>query len=91
MYSVNDADRGDVWWVNRSEAFDQRLAYVNEKDQVVMRVDNTTNIPWNDKRNAVRIESRDRYGVGSLWIVDIAHVPYGCSVSPLGPDYRSRR
>ena len=50
-----------------------------------MKVDNSTYIPWNEKRNSVRIESRDWYGVGSLWIVDIAHVPYGCSVSPLNP------
>ena len=72
-------------WLNRSDAFAQQLAYVNDMDQVVMRVDNTTNVAWNDKRNSVRIESRDWYGVGSLWIVDIAHVPYGCSVSLLRP------
>lgn len=46
-----------------------------------MKVDNTSNVPLNEKRNSIRIESRDWYGVGSLWVVDIAHVPYGCSVS----------
>jgi hypothetical protein len=73
--------RGDVWWVNRSVATTQRLAYVNERNQVVMRVDNATNVASNDKRNSVRIESLDWFGVGSLWVVDISHVPYGCSVS----------
>ena len=74
-------DSGDVWWLNKSEAFSQRLAYVNEKNQVVMKVDNTSYVPLNEKRNSIRIESHDWYGVGSLWVVDIAHVPYGCSVS----------
>ena len=46
-----------------------------------MKVDNASFVPYNEKRNSVRIESRDWYGVGSLWVVDIAHVPYGCSVS----------
>lgn len=84
-------NRGDVVWLNRSDAFTQRLAYVNDRNQVVMRVDNTTNVPYNEKRNSVRIESRDWYGVGSLWIIDIAHVPYGCSVSLPCPAQGSRR
>ena len=66
--------------MNRSEAFSQRLAYVNEKNQVVMKVDNTAHVHLNEKRNSIRIESRHWYDVGSLWVVDIAHVPYGCSV-----------
>lgn len=73
-------DRGDVWWLNSSAAFSQQLAYVNENNQVVMRVDNYSYVPDGEKRNSIRIESRDWYSVGSLWIVDISHIPYGCSV-----------
>lgn len=73
---------GDVWWLNSSAAFAQRLAYVNGQNQVVLKVDNSSVVPLNQKRNSVRIETRDLYGVGSLWIVDIAHVPFGCSVWP---------
>jgi len=29
----------------------------------------------------VRISSKDGYPVGSLWIIDAIHMPYGCSVS----------
>jgi len=90
-YPVNDTNRGDVFWSNRSGAYAQKLAYVNEKSQVVMKVDNTAYVPWNEKRNSVRVESRHLYGVGSLWIVDISHVPYGCSVSPLNPVHGSRQ
>lgn len=74
-------DRGDVWWLNSSAAFSQQLAYVNGNNQAVLKVDNSSIVPNNQKRNSVRIETLDWYGVGSLWIVDIAHVPYGCSVS----------
>jgi hypothetical protein len=28
----------------------------------------------------IRITSQDFYGVGSLWIIDLTHLPYGCSV-----------
>ena len=30
----------------------------------------------------VRIGSKDYYALGSIWIFDIAHLPYGCSVWP---------
>lgn len=81
LYPPNDADRGDVWWLNSSAAFAQRLAYINGQNRVVLKVDNSSVVPLNQKRNSVRIETHDTYGVGSLWIVDIAHVPFGCSVS----------
>lgn len=44
-----------------------------------MKVDNTTKVNFNDKRNSIRITSKDQYTVGSLWVADILHVPYGVS------------
>lgn len=32
---------------------------------------------WDNKRNSVRISSDDSFGVGSLWVADIYHAPYG--------------
>lgn len=81
FYLADDAGRGDVWWLDSAAAFTQQLAYVNENNQAVMKVDNSSFVPYNQKRNSIRIESRDWYGVGSLWIADISHVPDGCSVS----------
>ncbi|KAK7683143.1 hypothetical protein QCA50_013816 [Cerrena zonata] len=73
---------GDVWWLNASDAFTQKLAYVNDAGHAIMKVDNTSTVPFNEKRNTVRITSKDFYDVGSLWIIDLLHIPYGCSVWP---------
>ncbi|TFK67584.1 hypothetical protein BDN72DRAFT_842854 [Pluteus cervinus] len=73
---------GDVVWVDQTDAFNSHLAFVNDAGHAVLRVDNTTVVPFNEKRNSVRITSQASYDIGSLWIVDIVHLPYGCSVWP---------
>ncbi|KDQ60268.1 glycoside hydrolase family 16 protein [Jaapia argillacea MUCL 33604] len=73
---------GDVWWLNRSDAMTQGLAYINDAGRAVIKVVNSSNVPFNQKRNTVRITTQDSYGVGSLWILDAVHLPYGCSVWP---------
>jgi hypothetical protein len=44
---------GDVWWLDRASAFRENLAYVNEHNRVIMKVDNVTSVPFNEKRNSV--------------------------------------
>lgn len=34
-----------------------------------------------DKACQVRITTQEAYDLGSLWIIDLNHIPYGCSVS----------
>jgi hypothetical protein len=46
-----------------------------------MKVDNKTNVAFNQKRNTVRISTQDRFAVGSVWIADMLHVPFGVSLS----------
>jgi hypothetical protein len=46
-----------------------------------MKVDNTTNVAFNQKRNTVRISTKDKFAVGSVWIADMLHVPFGVSLS----------
>lgn len=73
---------GDVWWLNRSSAVAQNLAYTDARGHAIMKVDNSSNVPSNQKRNSVRITSQDFYDIGSLWVVDLLHIPFGCSVWP---------
>jgi hypothetical protein len=46
-----------------------------------MKVDNKTQVAFNQKRNTVRISTKDRFAVGSVWIADMLHVPFGVSLS----------
>nr|GAT59763.1 predicted protein [Mycena chlorophos]GAT59764.1 predicted protein [Mycena chlorophos] len=73
---------GDVIWLNEADAYTQQLAYVNAAGNVILRVDDFTNVPFNDKRNSVRITTAQTFDMGSLWIIDAVHLPYGCSVWP---------
>ncbi|KAF7298914.1 Rhodanese domain-containing protein [Mycena indigotica] len=85
--------QGDVIWLNEVDAYTQQLAYVNAAGNVILRVDDFTNVPFNQKRNSVRITTRRSYELGSLWIIDAVHLPYGCSTKvwpsiwTLGPDW----
>ena len=85
-------------YVDQANATSQQLAYVSPQGTAIIKVDNTTNVPYNIKRNSVsplslqctliiqtcgkvRITSKDIYPVGSLWVIDAKHMPFGCSVS----------
>ncbi|KIJ63767.1 glycoside hydrolase family 16 protein [Hydnomerulius pinastri MD-312] len=82
---------GNATWVTQSQAASQGLAYVNSEGHAIIKVDNTTNVPLGQNRNSVRITTQDAYDIGSLWIIDLNHIPYGCSVWPafwsFGPNW----
>lgn len=44
---------GDVIWVTRANATADDLAFVNAAGNAIIKVDNTTNVPYNIKRNSV--------------------------------------
>ncbi|KIM56725.1 glycoside hydrolase family 16 protein [Scleroderma citrinum Foug A] len=73
---------GNVNWVSQEEAMSLNLAYVNSQGHVILKVDNTTNVTIGENRNAIRITSSTAYELGSLWLIDANHIPYGCSVWP---------
>ncbi|KAF8531330.1 concanavalin A-like lectin/glucanase domain-containing protein [Gautieria morchelliformis] len=74
--------QGDVIYVDRNTAFANNLTYITPQNTVIIKVDNFTTVPFNDKRNSVRITSNDFYDLGSIWIFDAIHLPFGCSVWP---------
>ncbi|KAF9527404.1 concanavalin A-like lectin/glucanase domain-containing protein [Crepidotus variabilis] len=73
---------GDVIWQDEANATADGLAFVNTAGNAVIKVDNTTNVPYNIKRNSVRITTQAAFEVGSLFIADFVHMPWGCSVWP---------
>ncbi|KAI9430999.1 glycoside hydrolase family 16 protein [Lactarius indigo] len=80
--NFDNLTHGDATFVNASQAASERLAFVNPSGNAVMKVDNTTVLALNSKRDTVRVTSKDRFAVGSVWIADMLHVPFGCSVWP---------
>jgi hypothetical protein len=82
---------GNVTLVTQEVASSQNLAYVNSENHVIIKVDNVTNVTFGQMRNSVRITTQDAYDLGSLWIIDLNHIPYGCSVWPafwsFGPNW----
>ena len=62
----------------------QSLTYVNSAGNAIMKVDNTTTItpPPLVNRNSIRITSKDTHSAGNIILVDVKHIPYGCSVWP---------
>ncbi|KAH9924368.1 concanavalin A-like lectin/glucanase domain-containing protein [Amylocystis lapponica] len=77
-----DGWTGNATWVTQENATSLGLAYINEAGNAIMKVDNTTNVAVGEMRNSVRITSQDFYDYGSVWIIDLLHIPYGCSVWP---------
>jgi hypothetical protein len=73
---------GDVNFLGLSQAQSNKLAYLNDQQRVILKVDNTSNVLYNEKRNSIRVESHDSYPLGSILIFDAYHLPYGCSVWP---------
>ena len=75
---VDNLTNGDAIFVSSQVATSQQLAFVNAAGNAIIKVDNTSQVPFNQKRNTVRISTTDSYPVGSLWVADMLHIPFGC-------------
>ncbi|KAI0671115.1 concanavalin A-like lectin/glucanase domain-containing protein [Trametes maxima] len=71
---------GNVNFVGEVDAFHNKLAFTNDAGNAIIKVDNSSTLKFNQNRNSVRISTKDQFTVGSVWVADILHVPYGCSV-----------
>ncbi|OCF58171.1 endo-1,3(4)-beta-glucanase [Kwoniella mangroviensis CBS 10435] len=78
----DNTTNGDVTYANQSVASSSQLTYSTSSNTAIIRVDNFTDVAYNYKRNSVKITSQDSYDVGSVWVLDAVHLPYGCSVWP---------
>ncbi|KAJ9092104.1 hypothetical protein QFC21_006970 [Naganishia friedmannii] len=73
----DNTTNGDVVWANSS-----KVAYVNDQGKAILKVDNSTEVPYNEKRESVKLYSKNYYRPGTVWVFDATHVPVGCSVWP---------
>ncbi|KAI0743871.1 concanavalin A-like lectin/glucanase domain-containing protein [Daedaleopsis nitida] len=79
--NYDNLTNGDVTYVDQANATSSQLGYVNDAGNVIVKVD-TGFVPYNEKRNSVRIETQDYFPLGTVLIFDATHLPFGCSVWP---------
>ncbi|BEI85927.1 hypothetical protein CcaverHIS002_0602140 [Cutaneotrichosporon cavernicola] len=70
---------GDVFWAAKGNS---SVMYLNDAGRYVLKVDNTSFVPYNEKRFAPSLLTERTYPVGSVFVMDAVHMPYGCSVWP---------
>ncbi|WVQ77422.1 hypothetical protein IAR50_007108 [Cryptococcus sp. DSM 104548] len=81
--NYDNTTEGDAFYANKSVATSTpELTYLTDAGTAIIKVDNTSTVAYNDKRNTIKITSEDTYPVGSVWVLDAVHLPYGCSVWP---------
>ncbi|KAM5533510.1 hypothetical protein V8D89_012847 [Ganoderma adspersum] len=80
----DDTTHGHVFYLSKDNAMAKPnpIAYLNDAGNAVIKVDNTSSVDYNNKRNSVRIATHDYFPVGSLFVFDAVHLPYGCAVWP---------
>ncbi|WWD07380.1 hypothetical protein V865_005478 [Kwoniella europaea PYCC6329] len=75
--TYDNTTNGDTFWAT---AQNTSLLYTNDAGRVILKVDNTTSVPYNEKRYAPKLLSKNTYGPGTVFVMDAVHLPYGCSV-----------
>ncbi|KZO94279.1 glycoside hydrolase family 16 protein [Calocera viscosa TUFC12733] len=81
--NYDNLTNGDAVFVTQAVAEAQpQLTFINGAGNAIVRVDNASTVVYPNKRNTVRLQSVESYGLGSLWVMDAVHLPYGCSVWP---------
>nr|VWP01679.1 Cell cycle regulatory protein [Ganoderma boninense] len=80
----DDTTHGHVFYLSEANAMAKPnpIAYLNDAGNAVIKVDNTSSVDYNNKRNSVRIATHDYFPVGSLFLFDAVHLPYGCAIWP---------
>ncbi|TFK99270.1 concanavalin A-like lectin/glucanase domain-containing protein [Pterulicium gracile] len=80
--SYDNLTNGHTMYLAQDAAGVDKLAYINDAGNAIVKVDDFSEVVWDNKRNSIRLESKDVYDIGSLWVIDAVHLPFGCSVWP---------
>ncbi|KAF7325175.1 GH16 domain-containing protein [Mycena kentingensis (nom. inval.)] len=83
--AIDNTTWGNVSYVTAEDAAAESLAYINTAGNAILRVDNTStvlNTGTVQYRKSVRLTSKAAFDVGTLFVVDAVHMPFGCSVWP---------
>ncbi|KAJ1555937.1 hypothetical protein HK405_010218 [Cladochytrium tenue] len=88
FYTAADPTNGYVTYVDESTA--QSDSLISAGDPTTIGVD-TTNVYTSSGRPSVRLTSSKSYNAGTVFVVDLAHMPFGCGTWPavwlVGPNW----
>ncbi|KAJ7027788.1 glycoside hydrolase family 16 protein [Mycena alexandri] len=82
--AIDNTTWGNVTYVDSADATAESLAFVNAAGNAIIKVDNSSTVLPDgiQYRKSVRLTSQAHFEVGSLFVIDALHMPYGCSVWP---------
>ncbi|KAJ7639990.1 glycoside hydrolase family 16 protein [Mycena polygramma] len=82
--AIDNTTWGNVTYVDAADATAESLAYTNGAGNAIIKVDNVSTVlgVGIQYRKSVRLTSKAAFPVGTLFVIDALHMPYGCSVWP---------
>ncbi|KAJ7085963.1 concanavalin A-like lectin/glucanase domain-containing protein [Mycena crocata] len=82
--AIDNTTWGNVTYVTAADATAESLAYVNSAGHAIIKVDNASTVleAGIQYRKSVRLTSKAQFPVGTLFVIDAVHMPFGCSVWP---------
>ncbi|KAJ7472898.1 concanavalin A-like lectin/glucanase domain-containing protein [Mycena galericulata] len=82
--AIDNTTWGNVTYVDAADANAESLAFINPQGNAIIKVDNSSDVlsVGIQYRKSVRLTSRAQFPVGTLFVIDALHMPYGCSVWP---------
>ncbi|WVQ75782.1 hypothetical protein IAR50_005415 [Cryptococcus sp. DSM 104548] len=77
--TYDNTTNGYTFWAT---AQNTSLLRTTPSGTTILAVNNTSSVANDSKRYAPKLLSKSLYGVGTVWVMDAIHMPYGCSVWP---------
>lgn len=82
FWTASDPTHGLISYLSRADALANKLVSISKAGTAIISIDRTSRLSEGQPRKSVRISSTDVYQPGNLVIVDLKHVPVGCSTWP---------
>ncbi|GAA5894169.1 uncharacterized protein JCM6883_003740 [Sporobolomyces salmoneus] len=80
--NITDPTHGSVNYLAEADSKALGLTTVSPSGTAIISIDRTSNLTLGSYRNSARISTLDTYNAGSLIIIDLKHVPWGCGTWP---------
>ncbi|KAJ7689938.1 concanavalin A-like lectin/glucanase domain-containing protein [Mycena rosella] len=82
--AIDNTTWGNVSYVTAADAQAESLAFINSAGNAVIKVDDASTVldVGIQYRKSVRLTSKVQFPIGTLFVIDAVHMPYGCSVWP---------